>query len=137
IDAWYPMFNLAGQAMFRLKRKLGITLGFDFTHDESLRHVLANNHYYNNNYYPIHRYAALLGYEYIFSEKVYGSLQTAYYLYDPYNLDFPLYQRYGLKIFPTKHLMTGFFLKTHLFRADGFELLLGYHIKTNWLKKSK
>jgi hypothetical protein len=128
-DVWYPMYNFTFQTTIQLKRKFGITLGFDYTHDESLRYLLKDNPLYFQKKYPIHRMAILLGYEYIYSPKVFGSIQNAYYLYDPYDLDFFLYQRYGLRIFITQHIVSGFFLKSHVFKADGFEVLLGFYLK--------
>lgn len=127
-DANYLVVALSTAAGKRLTRKSMVLAGLDGCYDESLKYTLKDNEEYKENKYPIYRFAATLGYEFILTEKTHILMQNGFYLYDPYGLDIPVYQRFGFRFLPFEHFYAGYFLKTHLGKADYWEIAFGVKI---------
>ena len=124
-DVNYMAYTLTTYMSKRLTRKSIVVAGADACLDESLNYELRNNQEYRNNKYPIYRFTLTAGYEFVLTEKTHVMLQNAFYLYDPYEIDVPVYQRYGFKFIPMENLYFGYFLKTHLGKADFWEFAIG------------
>lgn len=127
-DVNYLALTFSSQVGKRLTRKSMVVAGLDGCYDESLNHTLQDNADYRAGKYPIWRFAALAGYEFILTEKTHIVMQNAFYLYDPYSLDVPVYQRYGFRFMPFKHFYGAYYLKTHLGKADFWEFAVGVKI---------
>jgi hypothetical protein len=127
-DVNYLAVTLSTYAGKRLTRKSMVLAGLDACYDESLKYELRDNPDYQQNKYSIYRFAATVGYAFILTEKTHILMQNGIYLYDPYNLDVPVYQRYGFRFNPIKNLYFGYYLKTHLAKADFWEFAVGVKI---------
>jgi hypothetical protein len=124
-DVNYMAYTLSTYVNKRFTRKNIGLIGLDACLDESLRYDLRDNPDYLRDKYPINRFALTTGYEFVLTEKTHVLIQNAFYLYDPYKLDIPVYQRYGFKYLPIEHLYLGYFLKTHAGKADFWEFAVG------------
>lgn len=109
----------------RISRKSALLVGLDACYDQSLRYNLRETPEYIARKYTIWRFATLIGYEFLLHEKFRVTFQNAFYLYDPYDLDVPVYQRLGFKYLPHKNLYFGYYLKTHVYKADFWEFAIG------------
>ncbi len=127
-DANYLAVTVSTYAAQRLTRKSVVLLGMDGCLDESLRYELRNNPDYQQGKYSIYRFAATAGYAFVLTEKTHIMMQNGFYVYDPYKLDIPVYQRFGFKFMPLKHVYFGYYLKTHLAKADFWEFAIGLKI---------
>ena len=127
-DVYYPAYTLSTYVSKRFTRKSIVVLGLDGCYDESQKYRLRNNVDYKNGKYSIYRYAITAGYEFVLTEKTHIIMQNAFYLYNPYNEDIPVYQRYGFKYMPIENLYLGYFLKTHAGKADFWEFSVGVRI---------
>jgi hypothetical protein len=127
-DVNYMAYTLSSYVTKRFTRKSIALVGMDGCWDESIKYTERTNPDYIADKYPIYRFAATLGYEFVLTEKTHVLMQNAFYLYDPYQLDVPVYQRYGFKFLPFKHAYAAYYLKTHLGKADFWEFALGFRI---------
>lgn len=124
-DVSYMAYTLTTYASKRFTRKSIAVVGVDGCLDESLNYELRNEKEYIENKYPIYRAALTAGYEFVLTEKTHVMMQNGFYIYDPYKIDIPVYQRYGFKFIPFEHLYFGYYLKTHLGKADFWEFAIG------------
>ena len=124
-DVNYMAYTLTTYASKRFTRKSIVVAGIDGCLDKSINYELRTDKEYIANKYPIYRFAVTAGYEFVLTEKTHVMLQNAFYIYDPYKLDVPIYQRYGFKYLLFDHLYLGYYLKTHLGKADFWEFAIG------------
>ncbi|MBC7388520.1 MAG: acyloxyacyl hydrolase [Opitutaceae bacterium] len=127
-DVYYPAYTLTTYASKRLTRKSIVVAGIDGCLDQSLNYTLRNVPEYKDGTYSIYRFAVTAGYEFVLTEKTHIMIQNAFYLYNPFKEDIPVYQRYGFKYMPIEHLYFGYFLKTHAGKADFWEFAVGVRI---------
>ena len=124
-DVYYPAYTLTTYVSKQFTRKSIVAIGLDGCLDQSLNYSLRNETDYRNNKYSIYRFAATAGYIFALTTQLQVVMQNAFYLYDPYNLDVPVYQRYGFKYMPMDNLYFLYALKTHLGKADFWEFAVG------------
>lgn len=109
----------------RFTRKSAALVGFDACYDASIHYNVRESDDYENGKYPIWRYAAVAGYEFLVHEKLRVTMQNGFYLYNPYRLNGYMYQRFGFKYLPHKNFYLGYYLKTHFAKADFWEFAIG------------
>ena len=73
------------------------------------------------------RVGVFVGYE-LFVNRVSLEAQIGYYVYRPFIIDIPIYDRVGFKYHITPKLFASFSVKTHLFLAEGLEFGLGVRL---------
>jgi hypothetical protein len=127
-DVSYMAYTLTTYFSKRFTRKSILVAGMDGCLDESLNYELRNEPDYINKKHSIYRFAVTIGYEFVLTEKTHIMMQNAFYLYDPYKVDIPVYQRYGFKYMPIEHVYLGYYLKTHAGKADFWEFAVGVKI---------
>ncbi|HEX8549748.1 MAG TPA: acyloxyacyl hydrolase, partial [Cytophagaceae bacterium] len=106
-----------------VSRKSILQLGFEVFYDPSIQRTLG----IDLNAVQNSRLGLLFGHELTFN-KLSLLTQGGIYLYDPYKLYQPWYQRYGLKYYLSPDLFIGVFLKAHYGSADFVEWTLGVKI---------
>jgi len=127
-DVNYMAYTLTSYFSKCFTRKSIVVTGIDGCLDESLNYELRNEPDYINKKHSIYRLAITAGYEFVLTEKTHIMMQNAFYVYDPYKVDIPVYQRYGFKFLPFESMYLGYYLKTHAGKADFWEFAVGVKI---------
>jgi hypothetical protein len=119
-DYFMGTFSLyAGRS---LNHKSTILIGTDFFYDPTGKHLYDGDHakITKSNL----KWGLNLGHELKIS-KLAAITQLGYYLFDPYKINRPLYQRYGLKYYFHPDYFAGIALKAHFGVADVVEWSAG------------
>ena len=106
-----------------VSRKSILQAGLEVFYDPSIQRTLERD----LNAIQNSSLGLLFGHELTFN-KLSLLTQGGIYLYDPYKLYQPWYQRYGLKYYLCKELFLGVFLKSHYGSADFVEWTFGVKI---------
>lgn len=106
-----------------ISRKSILQTGIDYFYDPSIQRTVERE----LNTIQNSRIGLLFGHELTFN-KLSLLTQGGIYLYDPYKLYQPWYQRYGLKYYLSQKSFIGVFLKAHYGSADFVEWTVGIKI---------
>lgn len=125
----FPFYVFSAYADKRVSRKSAFQLGADY----SLMLYLKEYIHYMSVAYPeqnisgnedYKRIGAFVGYE-MFLSNLSLEGQFGYYVYAPFNDNSDVYQRLGVKYYFHKNIFGGFFLKTHMAKAEALEFSVG------------
>ncbi len=127
-----PFYHLGFYADKRINRKSALQLGTELFLTTSLKEYI---HYrsiafpddhlaYNTDY---KRVGVFIGHE-LFINRISLETQIGVYVYRPYNLDIPIYDRLGMKYYITDKIFTGIAVKTHGFLAEATEFTFGVRL---------
>lgn len=122
----YSATKISLNCIYRIGFKSGISAGFDGFNDTSLKTYIKDKIYANTP--DTKRIGFVIGHE-LYVNKL--TLVTLYgtYVYNQVNfLDYPHYQRYGMKYHFHKNIYAGVMLKTHRARADNLEWTVGFRL---------
>jgi len=117
----YPVYILSAEGAWVYSYKHSAGIGFYWTHD---RAIIYQKDYPEHN--PV-RSGPYLHFN-TFYGKFAFSAQSGVYIYDKYKHDAPVFTRLGFSYTFLPNLKTGFYLKSHFFVADYFELSVSYTI---------
>ncbi len=127
-----PFYHLGVYADKRINRKSALQLGVDFFATTSIQEYIR----YRSIAYPYEnldsntdyrRVGVFVGHE-LFINRLSIETQVGYYVYRPFDLDKPYYDRVGFKYYWTPKLYTGVAVKTHGFLAEAIEYGLGVRL---------
>lgn len=116
----YPVIGLNGRFARQVSRINAINVGLDFLADGAHREEIKRS----SEDEGCLKAGILFGNEFLLG-KFNFSQQFGIYIYDPYNRDADVYQRYGLDYQITPGLFTGIGLKAHGHVADFLEIRIG------------
>ena len=116
----------------RLSRKSGLQVGTELFLTNSFKDYIK---YYavaypetqvdpNTDY---KRVGVFVGHE-LFINRISLEVQLGYYVYRPFKMGEPIYDRVGVKYYITNKIFTSFTIKTHLFLAEALEFGVGVRL---------
>jgi len=73
------------------------------------------------------RVGVFVGHE-LFINRIAIETQVGYYVYKPFKMDAPIYDRLGMKYYISNKIFAGFSLKTHMFLAEAMEVVIGVRL---------
>lgn len=127
-----PFYHIGFYADKRLSRKSAIQLGTELFVTQSLKEYIKyksvafpEEHLDPNTDYK--RVGVFIGHE-LFINRISLEVQLGYYVYRPFKLDIPIYDRLGMKYYLTKNIFTGLSVKTHGFLAEAMEFAVGVRL---------
>ncbi|NHM08111.1 acyloxyacyl hydrolase [Flavobacterium sp. CYK-4] len=127
-----PFYHFGAYADKRLNRKSAIQAGFDLFATTSIKEFIR----YRSIAYPeehldpntdYKRVGFFIGHE-LFINRLSIETQLGYYIYRPFELDTPIYDRLGMKYYWYKNVYSALSVKTHGFLAEALELGIGIRI---------
>lgn len=127
-----PFYHFGAYADKRLNRKSAIQAGFDLFATTSIKEFIR----YRSIAYPeehldpntdYKRVGFFIGHE-LFINRLSIETQLGYYIYRPFKLDTPIYDRLGMKYYWYKNVYSALSVKTHGFLAEALELGIGIRI---------
>ncbi|WP_309641052.1 acyloxyacyl hydrolase [Flavobacterium sp.] len=116
----------------RINKKSALQLGTDLFATTSIKEYIR----YRSIAYPddhldpdtdYKRVGVFIGHE-LFINRISIETQVGYYVYRPFKLDIPIYDRLGLKYYWYKNVYSNLAVKTHGFLAEAIELGIGIRI---------
>lgn len=127
-----PFYHFGMYADKRLNRKSALQAGFDLFATTSIKEFIRyrsiaypEDHLDPNTDYK--RVGFFIGHE-LFINRLSIETQLGYYIYRPFELDTPLYDRLGMKYYWYKNVYSALSVKTHGFLAEALELGIGIRI---------
>lgn len=122
----YPFINLQLLMDKRLSYKSRIGLGLEYFHSLSLKEEIKNDVWLEEGENPDFRRAAVVFSHDLIINRISVVKQVGYYIYDPYEAFQPFFVRIGLRYELTEDLSFGLAVKSHYFKAEATEWILGY-----------
>jgi hypothetical protein len=127
-----PFLHAGFYADKRLNRKSAIQLGTEVFFTQSVKGFIdyTAEAYPEENVDPDTDYKKVgifVGHE-LFINRLSVELQIGYYVYQPFNYDIPVYDRFGLKYYFYKNVFAGVSVKTHGFLAEAMEYNIGIRL---------
>lgn len=116
----YPVIGVNGRVARQVSRINAINLGLDFLADGAHREEIKRS----GESVDYLKAGMLIGNEFLLG-KFNFSQQFGIYIYDPYNRDADVYQRYGLDYHISQKLFSGIGLKAHGHVADFLDFRIG------------
>jgi hypothetical protein len=121
VSEQYGIFGMEAQAVYYLGGWSGLTLGGEFVVDRSRKARIEHE----NRDLRHERASVLVGHRFLLGRVVF-SQQFGVYLYDQFQVNDPVYQRFGLLFHVSDHVFAGFNLKTHRHVADFADIRVGW-----------
>ena len=127
-----PFYHFGCYADKRISRKSALQLGTDLFVTTSIKEYIR----YRSIAYPYEnldantdykRVGVFIGHE-LFINKISLETQVGYYVYRPFDLDIPIYDRLGMKYYWTPKIYSGIGVKTHGFLAEAVEFGIGVRL---------
>lgn len=117
----YSILGLFGKGIYYVGRWSGLSLGTEWVVDQSRRIRMDNANVEGTH----QRGSVLIGHQFLLGRVVFSQELGVYYL-DQFQVNDPVYQRFGLVVFIHPHLFAGINLKTHRHVADFADLRIGW-----------
>lgn len=121
---FYPFIDLSVYVDKKINQKSAFNLGLDAFYNLAYEAEI-NRDFIDEDLRPDFKRVGLVAGHELFISKVSLLTQLGVYVYKPFETDFPIYQRYGLKYYIKDTFFASFLLKTHYGTADIIELGLG------------
>jgi hypothetical protein len=121
----YPAYTFSALLEKRVSYKSSIGLGADLFNNTSLKTVQERLSHTEVSNADIIQMGIALSYSLLFRDFEL-KMQQGFYLYDQFNLDGKLYNRFGLRYRLNEHWFAQLTLKTHFAKADYAEWGFGY-----------
>lgn len=127
-----PFYHFGFYADKRLNRKSALQLGTELFLTTSIKEYIRFRSvaYPEDNVAPdtdYKRIGIFIGHE-LFINRISLETQVGYYVYRPFNLDTPIYDRLGIKYYWTPKIYSGIGVKTHGFLAEATEFSIGVRL---------
>ena len=127
-----PFYHIGIYADKRINRKSALQFGTELfvttSNKEYIRFrsiAFPEDHVNSNTDYK--RIGVFIGHE-LFINRISIEAQLGYYVYEPYKIDKPVYDRLGIKYYVSKKIFTGVSVKTHGFLAEALEVMMGVRL---------
>ena len=127
-----PFYHIGFYADKRINRKSALQLGTELFMTTSIKEYIKyrsiaypEDHVDSNTDYK--RIGVFIGHE-LFINKISLETQLGYYVYRPFDLDVPIYDRLGMKYYWTPKIYSGIAVKTHGFLAEATEFSIGIRL---------
>jgi hypothetical protein len=125
----HPFYHIGFYADKRINRKSALQLGTELFLTPSMKEYIKYMAVaFPEKGYTTHtddnRIGIFIGHE-LFVNKFSLEAQMGYYIYRPFDVDIPIYNRTGMKYYITKKLFASFTIKTHFFLAEALEFGVG------------
>lgn len=127
-----PFYHIGFYADKRINKKSALQLGTDLFITTSIKEYInyrsiayPEDHLDSNTDYK--RVGVFIGHE-LFINKISLETQLGYYVYRPFNMDTPIYDRLGMKYYWTPKIYSGIAVKTHGFLAEATEFSIGVRL---------
>jgi hypothetical protein len=127
-----PFYHISGFVDKRVSRKSAIQAGaevfFTTSNQEYIRYKsIAFPELQLDPNTDYKRVGVFAGYE-LFINRLSLEAQLGYYVYQPFKIDIPVYDRLGIKYYISKNIFTGVGVKTHGFMAEATEFAIGVRL---------
>ncbi|MFN8273852.1 MAG: acyloxyacyl hydrolase [Flavobacteriaceae bacterium] len=127
-----PFYHVGIYADKRINRKSALQFGVDFFATHSIKEYIkyrsiAYSYEHVDPDTDYRRIGLFVGHE-LFINKLSIETQLGYYIYRPFELDKPYYDRLGFKYYWTPKFFTGVAVKTHGFLAEAIEYGVGVRL---------
>ncbi len=127
-----PFYHVGIYADKRINRKSALQFGVDFFATHSIKEYIkyrsiAYSYEHVDPDTDYRRIGLFVGHE-LFINKLSIETQVGYYIYRPFELDKPYYDRLGFKYYWTPKFFTGVAVKTHGFLAEAIEYGVGVRL---------
>jgi hypothetical protein len=127
-----PFYHIGFYADKRFNRKSALQVGTDLFLTNSFKDYIR---YYSVAYPEKHidpntdykRVGVFVGYE-LFVNRISLEAQLGYYVYQPFKMDIPVYDRVGMKYYVSDKVFGSFTIKTHMFMAEALEFGIGVRL---------
>ena len=126
----FPFYTVTAYAEKKINNYSTLTGGIDFFNSKYLRNYIKNITIEEGKNYNINDYKRIgifIGHELTQNNYAFIS-QIGYTIYYPFPYVSRVYERFGFKYKLSNHLFSEMSLKVNLFRAEGFEVGIGYRI---------
>ncbi|WP_298221583.1 acyloxyacyl hydrolase [Flavobacterium sp.] len=127
-----PFYHFGFYADKRINRKSALQAGIDLFATTSIKEFIKyrsiaypDDHLDPNTDYK--RVGFFIGHE-LFINRISIETQLGYYIYRPFEMDRPIYDRLGIKYYWYKNVYSALSVKTHGFLAEALELGIGIRI---------
>ncbi|HEX2898813.1 MAG TPA: acyloxyacyl hydrolase [Bacteroidia bacterium] len=117
------VWGIWSQGVYHVGRWSGLSLGLEWVNDGARKVKMQREGIPGRH----ERGGVLVGHQFLLGRVIF-SQQLGIYFFDQFQLNDPVYQRYGLGLHVTKRLFAGFSLKTHRHVADLLDLRLAWGI---------
>lgn len=122
----YPGCTLLVHASKPLNRKSALNVGVDGFYNTAVKYLITKDPDVDTLRRPdFKRVGLVFGHELLMG-RVSLLTQLGVYVYRPYKIDFPIYQRFGLRYYVSDHVFASVALKSHFGTADFIEWTMGF-----------